>query len=337
MRIPRDKFRSKTLHSFGLVFAVFLFGGAGLLARPLGVEAQEMLREMDQTLRQQIAEIEETMVPSESFRAYEGEYFAALEPARPIPKPWGELQARLETQRLVLLSDTHSSPSSQGLGKKVLAEMRASGPVGLVLEWIAPRFQAEVDTFLAGKISLPALKEAIDFEDHWGFPFPGYGEILTYARDHGVPIQLVDPLRGLSLAERDQKIVAGTLRLSQKRPEARILVIYGTYHLLGKNHLSERFARSPLGQPLVLVDTAPKLFWRVFSKTPDLAKLGCMQLFPDVYFLSEQSPTERAWDYRDYLFRISGYEEEEFEVELWQTLDPPESIRPVLEASRRRP
>ena len=127
-----------------------------------------------------------------------------------------------------------------------------------------------------------------------GFPWDGYSEILQRAKSLQVPILLADSfIEHKSLAERDDQVVARMNLYKRERPETRFLVVYGAFHILGKNHMSEKAAAANLAPDLFLVGEASEIFWQALGNYEDPAKFPFLSLGENIFYIQNGTPLER--------------------------------------------
>lgn len=219
--------------------------------------------------------------PDAQFEAYRSDYLAALpiESARALPR--SQLFARAATARTVLVGDQHDSLEAKQLALDLVHAMRARGPVTLAIEFINPPFQSVLDDHTAGRIDLAALRDRAYKPSSWSFDWRLYAGLLEGARAAGVPVVSVEPGTHLSLTARD----AGIARAVKAIP-GRVLVFYGSYHLLGRGHLADQLAPE-----LVVTPSAQERYWALASRYGQSFDL--LELSPTVVFSNQGSPLVR--------------------------------------------
>lgn len=298
-----------------LVLALALAGAA--LARPLDATEVEMLAGDRAVLEEQIEYLEEDLGDHPDLERYEAEYRAALEGATPKPLGRRRFAAALKNARTVLLGDEHTSLDSQDDAVRVIGSMASgAGPLHVVLEWVDRRHQATVDAFLTGRMRTQDLRDAVDYDRHWSFPFEGYAKVLEVMRKHQARAHLVEDFEAhLDLTTRDQRITQVVQGIRARDPKARVLVIYGVFHLLGKGHLFDRLSAIGARPELVLVGEAPQAYWSALVRDQDTEVAALQDLGGGKVLLRGGEPNARLFGYREYLRELLGVDEDELEDE----------------------
>ena len=315
-----------------LIPAFLLAAGLGTaMAGEISKDEFDRLRAVDKLLRSHISEMESQLKASPSLKKYMKEYEAALPKTAPQPVSDSEMAKMLAGARYVMLGDEHTTARSQANTVVVLKMMKAAKePVTLVIEWIDVSFQKEVDAFLAGKISVKDLKTKISFDKLWGFSWTDYAKILSAAKQLKVPVLLTERLKGThSLSDRDSFITSTVAAHAKQNAGMRYLVVYGDYHILGPDHLSDKLEKAGLKPQLQLIGDAPEVYWKLLGKVKDPDKIGFARLTDNIFYVVNGTPAERSLSYRNYLMKLLGYTKSDFED--WAG---PADVKPKIGTSR---
>lgn len=261
-----------------------------------------------------IGEMEAEFKNSPALKKYRKEYFAAIATKQIRSVSTKEMIHYINNARFVFLGDEHTTTESQLNTIKILNLMRTNkAPVTLILEWIDESHQPEIDDFLAGKLSLKDLRTKIAFDQDWGFSWASYSKILSAAKRMKVPILLVERLKKRhSLSERDIYIANKIKLNADKNKEMRFLTVYGEYHLLGHNHLTEKCAKLGLTPQLIMIGDAPSVYWKLLEKTLNPDKVEFAHLNNNVFYIRNGTPVERNFSYRSYLMKMLGWNQNDF-------------------------
>lgn len=295
---------------------VLLFAVASVLAAgEVSKNEYNRLRAVEKILRSQISEMETQLKPSASLKKYMKEYEAAVPKGAPAPVSDPEMAKILSGARYVMLGDEHTTSRSQANTVLVMKMMKASKePMTLVIEWADISFQKEIDAFLAGKLPQKDLKGKISFDKLWGFSWADYAKILSAAKQLKIPVLLTERLKGThSLADRDTFITTTIATHAKANAGMRYLVVYGDYHILGPDHLSEKLARAGLKPQTMLIGDGGETYWKLLGKVKDPEKIGFARLGSDIYYIVNGTPAERSLSYRNYLMKLLGYSKDDFE------------------------
>ncbi|PKL49944.1 MAG: hypothetical protein CVV42_04605 [Candidatus Riflebacteria bacterium HGW-Riflebacteria-2] len=297
--------------------AILLVVLAACVAGADNVSKEEFSRLLlvEKTLHQQIDEMESELKTSKQLEAYKKSYLAAVPKGAPRPLSDAQIAKTLATARYVIMGDEHTTSQAQANTVSVLRMMRASKePLTLVIEWVDISFQKQIDEFLAGRIPLKNLRGKISFDKLWGFSWASYSKILSAAKQLKTPILLVERLKAShSLASRDTFITKTIADHAKTNPGMRYLVVYGDYHVLGDDHLSQKLAKSGLKPQIILIGEAREIYWKLLGKLKDPAKIGFAELAGGIYYVRNGTPLERSMAYRDYLMKMLDYSKSDFE------------------------
>lgn len=299
-----------------MVPAFLLAAGLGAaMAGEVSKDEFNRLRAVDKLLRSHISEMETQLKASPSLKKYMKEYEAAVPKAAPQPVSDSEMAKLLAGARYVLMGDEHTTARSQANTVLVLKMMKAvKEPVTLVIEWVDVSFQKEIDAFLAGKLPVKDLKTKISFDKLWGFSWTDYAKILAAAKQLKVPVLLTERLKGThSLSDRDSFITSTVAAHAKQNAGMRYLVVYGDYHILGPDHLSDKLAKAGLKPQLQLIGDAPETYWKLLGKVKDPDKIGFARLTDSIFYVVNGTPAERSLSYRNYLMKLLGYTKSDFE------------------------
>lgn len=289
---------------------------SALNAAAISKDEFNRLRQVHATINSQIEEMESELKTSKSLEKYKKEYLSAIPAASAKPISDADMAKMLANAPFVLMGDEHTTDRSQQNTAMILKLMKAGNkPVTLVIEWLDITHQADVDNFLSGKTALKELRAKSGFDKLWGFSWTSYSKVLNAAKASKTPILLVERLKGAqkSLNERDDFITATIKSHSQKNSDMRYLVVYGDYHILGKNHLSDKLSAAGFKSQLCLIGEAGETWWKLLGSLKDPAKIGFAGLSSNIYYIFSGSPLERSLSYRNYLMKMLGFKKGDFE------------------------
>jgi uncharacterized iron-regulated protein len=116
-----------------------------------------------------------------------------------------QLAERLDGVRLVLVGETHASPSSQSAELQVLQALERRGrPVLVGLEMLPASVQPALDRWTKGEGTEEELLRASHWYQHWGFHFGHYRPIFLFARDKKAPMVALNVEREVITSVRKQ-------------------------------------------------------------------------------------------------------------------------------------
>lgn len=149
------------------------------------------------------------------------------------------------------LGDHHRHSRLHGLQNELLDDLQRCGVhMALGLEAIGTADQPDVDAFLAGEITMSALRERM--RDRWAGSWLDdreldpwhYRALLTFAQKHRLPVFALEPTPRLPLAERDDRMARAVAAAAGRFPGRLLVIVVGQSHLLGDGDL---IARAGLG------------------------------------------------------------------------------------------
>ncbi len=89
----------------------------------------------------------------------------------------------------ILVGEGHKNECDHGVQARVVEAMALSPrPPAVALEMVAVDRQAVLDDFLAGRVPLSGLAEALDWKDRWGYGFEMYRPVFELALKHKLPL-----------------------------------------------------------------------------------------------------------------------------------------------------
>ncbi len=316
--VPKSFFAS-------LFFTAFLV--CTTFAVPLSDQKQGWMVSVDNLVLEHIDELEENLHANEALDRYESEYRAVLEGRTGTAVSKEQMAQKLAKADCVFLTDEHTVLKAQQNTLWVLEAMaKGQKPLTLVLEWIDATFQSEVDAYLRGEFDVEELKKRVRYVELWAFPWEGYRAILERARELNVPVLFADSfIAHKSLAVRDDQVVAKMCAFQAKEPEARFLVVYGAFHVLGKDHMAEKAAKAGIKPDYCLVGEASDIYWQALAKYDDPELFPFLDLGSSIFYIQNGSPVERHRSYRKYLMDLLGWFDDDFDYPLSEIVDDNET------------
>lgn len=203
-----------------------------------------------------------------------------------------EVEDKILSSKVVLVSDHHLYKNSQRY-TAYLIELMSLNPnrLNLVLEWIEYKDQKSLNQYLAGKISLSDFKIIIDFENTWGFDWKSYSSILVAAKKYNTRVLAVDSRKVVQDPRKRDELVAGRIQKDIiKNPDDNYLIVYGTYHILGKNHLRDRLTNKKIKVDMTILDEIGKNFFNSYEKEQGFDYLSFKN---ETYIINLGNPMEK--------------------------------------------
>jgi Haem-binding uptake, Tiki superfamily, ChaN len=204
-----------------------------------------------------------------------------------------ELIEKIRSSDVTLIGDYHTFAQAQRTALRIIRDAVRPGEEWWIgVEMVPSHFQADLDRFQAGKISLAEFHEIIDYRSEWGFPWQHYQPLFDWAREHQVrlialnrPKELFYPFsvsaRELNDLRKRDEWAAGIITDQFAAKKGRMIVLYGELHV-GSAHLPhdiQRVSKYFLKRSLTCLSVHQNhdgLFWSLAqSKSPiEALKLG---------------------------------------------------------------
>lgn len=263
--------------------------------------------------------------------ALEDEYYKSDPVARPYDKGYFDsIQANMARKvscagilpdalvaQFILIGDEHGTLDPIILVENILHQAVLSGQKAtLVIEFIFRRHQAYLDAFMAAhedKRALAKLRKQIDFDGFgWGWKWNDITRVLLAAKH--LHLRVIAGELGLdgpkapqhTLEERDKFTISEIEKDLSRHLGEKYVVLYGTMHILGPDHLSGLLAADGHLSQLKTI----RLLGR---RTQDVVEAigithpGCMSLGDGVIYNKEQDLVESLQAYYEDLKQSVGH------------------------------
>ena len=130
-----------------------------------------------------------------------------------------QLAERLDSARLVLLGETHTSVESHRVQLQVLrALVRRGRAVRLGLEMFPYTEQPSLDAWNDARWTEGEWLEKSRWYEHWGYHWGYYRDLLLFARAHRIPVHAVNAPRDLVTAVRKHGLTGLTPEQAARMP-----------------------------------------------------------------------------------------------------------------------
>lgn len=249
--------------------------------------------------------ITERVIQWEDSPLHADKYMTAYYADLPVDKarsfPCTETLAMTENAKIVLIGDEHTNDEAVVLASEVLHRRVKSGerPV-LVIEFVFHKYQSIIDEYLSGRISLATLRKRVKFDDFpWAWNWDDISRTLVIAKR--LKLRVLSGEEGSNNMDTRDAFTAQVIDKDlKKHPGSRYVVIYGTAHLLGKDHLGDHLARLGHESVFTIINFLGRKTEAAVIASGDL-EARCLTLRDGLIYRSRNSLTQNLRDWLDYL------------------------------------
>jgi uncharacterized iron-regulated protein len=144
----------------------------------------------------------------------------AEQTARQLPATSAAMLTALGERRVLVVGELHTRYDHHLLQLQALQAMHRQDPHLVIgVEWFQQPFQRHLDDYIAGRIDEQTLLHRSEYFERWRFDYRLYRPILTYAREHGIPIIALNAPVELTDAIRAQGVEGLAPELAAQLPE----------------------------------------------------------------------------------------------------------------------
>ncbi len=222
---------------------------------------------------------------------------------------------------VALVGDFHPFRQSQKSYLRLAEECAKKNPrMVLALECLQQAHQLAVNEYLAGLVTLEELRDKIDFEKYWPFPWENYKEILQFAKLKRLPVLALNILErkrsSMMLRERDRAAAEKIGNELDNFPQSAVFVLYGELHL-ARPHLPHdlRIRLGKSARITLIHQNVPELYWSA-PRLKNGQKPEVLRLAADEFCILSSVPWVKLRSYLDWL-------EGSPDSEGWDDLDAP--------------
>ena len=219
------------------------------------------------------------------------------------------------------VGDFHADPACQKVAAELLAALSSRRRMVLGVELVYTRQQDILDRRQDGSIDDPSFLRRIHYREEWGYPWPGFRDLLDRARELDVPVVALDraPRGGFDgLRRRDAHAARGIAAVLSERPRCGMMVLFGESHL-ARGHVPKEvdrlLARQGLSRRAVTVFQDPEtVYWSALSRSQSVPE--AVRFEGGSFAVFHTPPLARYETYRQVLERWRGETPPDEDVDL---------------------
>ncbi len=189
-----------------------------------------------------------------------------------------ELLLDILNSQIVFFGDYHTLSQAQRTVVRLLRDSvkllkRKQRRILLALEMLQNKDGAVIKRFLSGKLSEEDFLKKIRFHKNWGFSWGNYRELFLFAKENNIEIIGISPEardKKYSLEERDKYASSILCELTEKDPDALVVVLIGDLHCaekhLPKNVKTGLAKKSLERKSLIIHQNSEKFYWKLVEQ-----------------------------------------------------------------------
>lgn len=222
------------------------------------------------------------------------------------------LNAAILNSNIVYCGDFHSFQQSQKTAVRILSGImnkRQKRRICIALECVTTDAQESIDAFLNGSMTLENLRDAMQFDENWAFPWEQYRPLFQFAKENGVDILGINkpsaPER-VSLFERDLFSAREIANYHLAHPKCLIFVFYGDLHVARKHlpQTTKEILRSNQkdAKQMIIFQNEPSVYWKL-AESQKAHKVEVIKLRANTWCIINSAPWVRLQAHLDWLER----------------------------------
>ena len=214
-----------------------------------------------------------------------------------------ELNAKLADADVILLGDYHTLRASQAYAAHLLGHMgQMNKPIALGLEAVLASDQQHLDTWLQRRINEQQLRQALRFDEEWGYEWTPVFDLLLAARGAGCPVYGLDcgPRSNLRvIRRRDRHAATRIAEIRARRPKVPLLVLFGESHLAPGHLPAALHQLRPEDKLVTVLQNCDTLYWQLPSDSAGEKPVA--RIRENVFCVFTATLFEKYDSYRSYL------------------------------------
>lgn len=174
--------------------------------------------------------------------------------------PLKEFTSRLKKASLIFLGDFHTFDQNIKNFERIIRQGFGKKKVGIGIEFVNSDHQIYIDQFMKDEIDEYQFLENIHYSESWRFPWTHYRQIFQLAKDNHYTVIALNSVG--KLRSRDQHAADLIANYLEDR-DARLIVLFGEYHLVADKLPAQVKKRSPKTSQLTIHQNIDQLYWKL--------------------------------------------------------------------------
>lgn len=268
---------------------------------------EQLIRIQKKNYRKGVRLIRESLGNESGLEVYEKEYLRHLKDYESVSDK-ADLIKKVLAADLVYQGDYHTLKQSQSSVLRILREIRDKREIVLCLEMFHGSDQRMIDRFMSGDVSEDSFLKKIDYARKWPFRWSHWLPIISFCRDHGIPIlgmnTRIENGKGIkSLKARDQYSARIITKAIIRNPGKLIYVVDGDYHI-SPDHLPKNVALlleslDESAKAFIIFQNAENLYWKLCDQGLDESDV--LKISVNMYCVMNTMPANKIQSYLNWL------------------------------------
>jgi hypothetical protein len=268
---------------------------------------EQLIQIQKMNYRKNVKLVRESLGYNRGLDTYRKEYLRHLRDYEEISTKT-DLIAKASAADVIFHGDYHTLAQSQRSVLRILRELQGKREIILCLEMFHGSDQKHVDRFMSGELSQNSFLDKIDYAKKWPFHWSNWRPIISFCRDHGIPVlginTEINDAKGIrSLRERNRYSARIIAKAFLRNPGKLIYVVDGDLHI-SPNHLPKNLEHllELLDEPVkvfIIFQNAENLYWKLCNQ--GLEESDVLRVSENMYCVMNTMPANKIQSYLNWL------------------------------------
>jgi hypothetical protein len=268
---------------------------------------EQLIKIQKRNYRKKVRLVRKTLTQNRGIELYREEYLRHLKDYEAVSNK-GELVRKASAADIIFQGDYHTLKQSQSAVLRIIREIQGKRDLVLCLEMFHGSDQKHVDAFMSGELSEESFLNKIDYAKKWPFPWSNWKPIISFCRDHKIPVLGINTEtnegNGMrSLKKRDQYSARIVAKAFLRNPGKLIYVVDGDLHI-APDHLPKHVERllgelEERARVFTIFQNAETLYWKLCSR--GLEESDVLRISENMYCVMNTMPANKIQSYLNWL------------------------------------